>query len=61
MPERIAHAGLRGKVMTADEAAAFINPGDMIRILRLHRRRLPRLPGALAKRITGRRTARSSA
>ena len=30
MSERIAHAGLRGKVMTADEAAAFINPGDMI-------------------------------
>ena len=29
MSERIAHAGLRGKVMTADEAAAFINPGDL--------------------------------
>ena len=32
MSDRIAHAGLRGKVMTADEAAQFINHGDALGI-----------------------------
>ena len=53
MSERIAHAGLRGKVMTADEAAAFINPGDMIGFSGFTGAVYPKeLPGALAKRIT---------
>ena len=53
MSERIAHAGLRGKVMTADEAAAFINPGDMIGFSGFTGAGYPKeLPGALAKRIT---------
>ena len=53
MSERIAHAGLRGKVMTADEAATFINPGDMIGFSGFTGAGYPKeLPGALAKRIT---------
>ena len=30
MSDRIAHAGLKSKVMTAQEAAQFINHGDMV-------------------------------
>ena len=53
MTDRIAHAGLRGKVMTADEAANFINPGDMIGFSGFTGAGYPKeLPGALAKRIT---------
>ena len=37
----IRHRGLAGKVMSADEAAALIEPGDQRRDERVHRRRLP--------------------
>ena len=53
MSERISHAGLRGKVMSADEAASFIQPGDQIGFSGFTGAGYPKVvPGALAKRIT---------
>ncbi|MBC6761774.1 MULTISPECIES: acetyl-CoA hydrolase/transferase family protein [Corynebacterium] len=51
MSDRIAHAGLRGKVMTADEAAQFINHGDALGISGFTGAGYPKaLPTALANR-----------
>lgn len=51
MSDRIAHAGLRGKVMSADEAAQFINHGDSIGISGFTGAAYPKaLPTALANR-----------
>ena len=51
MSDRIAHAGLRGKVMTADEAAQFINHGDALGISGFTGAGYPTaLPTALANR-----------
>ncbi|MDO4610078.1 acetyl-CoA hydrolase/transferase family protein [Corynebacterium sp.] len=52
MSDRIAHAGLRTKVMTAQEAAAFINDGDMIGFAGFTGAGYPKVvPPALAERI----------
>lgn len=51
MSDRIAHAGLRGKVMSADEAAQLINHGDSIGISGFTGAAYPKaLPTALANR-----------
>lgn len=51
MSDRIAHAGLRSKVMTAEEAAEFINNGDAIGISGFTGAGYPKaLPTALAER-----------
>ncbi|MEJ5919542.1 MULTISPECIES: acetyl-CoA hydrolase/transferase family protein [unclassified Corynebacterium] len=53
MSDRIAHSGLRGKVMSADEAAGFIKDGDMIGFSGFTGAGYPKvLPGAIAKRLT---------
>ena len=53
MSDRIAHAGLRAKVMSADEAAGFIKHGDKIGFSGFTGAGYPKaLPTALAKRLT---------
>lgn len=53
MSERIAHQGLRGKVMSADEASGFVKPGYQIGFSGFTGAGYPKvLPGAIAKRIT---------
>ncbi|MEJ5919544.1 MULTISPECIES: acetyl-CoA hydrolase/transferase family protein [unclassified Corynebacterium] len=52
MTDRIAHAGLRSKVMTAEEAAGFIKHGDMIGFAGFTGAGYPKVvPPALAERI----------
>ncbi|MCL2161514.1 MAG: propionyl-CoA--succinate CoA transferase, partial [Betaproteobacteria bacterium] len=49
---RIHNAALRGKIMTADEAAALINPGDNIGVSGFTGSGHPKeVPQALARRI----------
>ena len=49
---RILNAALRGKTMSADEAAAFINPGDNIGVSGFTGSGHPKeVPQALARRI----------
>ncbi|MCZ9310264.1 acetyl-CoA hydrolase/transferase family protein [Corynebacterium uberis] len=51
MSERIAHAELRSKVMTADDAAAFINNGDKVGMSGFTGAGYPKeLPSAIARR-----------
>ena len=52
MSERIANAKLAGKVMSADDAAQFVNHGDKVGIFGLHRVLVTRkvLPAAIAQR-----------
>ncbi|MDO5731938.1 acetyl-CoA hydrolase/transferase family protein [Corynebacterium sphenisci] len=53
MSDRISHQGLRGKVMSADDAARFINPGDQIGFSGFTGAGYPKeMPGAIARRIT---------
>ena len=52
MSDRIAHAGLKSKVMTAQEAAQFINHGDMVGFAGFTGAGYPKVvPPALAERI----------
>lgn len=52
MKERIRHAGLRGKVVSADEAAAFIHHGDTVATSGFTQSAHPKVVmGALAKRV----------
>lgn len=52
MSDRIAHAGLRGKIMSAEEAAAFINHGDLVGFAGFTGAGYPKVvPPALAERI----------
>ncbi|WP_313096944.1 acetyl-CoA hydrolase/transferase family protein [Corynebacterium variabile] len=51
MSDRIAHPGLRAKVMTADEAATFVNDGDLVGMSGFTGAGYPKvLPTAIAKR-----------
>ncbi len=53
MSHRIAHPGLKAKVMSADDAAGFINNGDLIGFSGFTGAGYPKaVPGALAKRLT---------
>ncbi|MDN5790105.1 MAG: acetyl-CoA hydrolase/transferase family protein [Micrococcales bacterium] len=57
MSERIAHLGLRRKIMTADEAAALIEPGDNVGMSGFTGAGYPKaVPQALAARIHAFRT-----
>lgn len=52
MSDRIAHAGLKSKVMTAQEAAQFINHGDMVGFAGFTGAGYPKVvPPALAERM----------
>lgn len=58
MTDRIASTALRGKVMSADDAAAFIVDGDQIGFSGFTGAGYPKeVPGALARRITAARDA----
>ena len=49
---RIQNAALRGKIMSADDAAAFINPGDNVGVSGFTGSGHPKVvPQALARRI----------
>jgi len=51
MSDRIAHPGLRAKVTTADEAATFVNDGDLVGMSGFTGAGYPKvLPTAIAKR-----------
>ena len=51
MSDRIAHPGLRAKVMTSDEAATFVNDGDLVGMSGFTGAGYPKvLPTAIAKR-----------